>query len=225
MAIRKTPFLIGEHYHIYNRGVDKRTIFVDEDEYNRFNALLYLCNSTYSVDMRTFFNKGLPFVEIFSVDKGEQIVDIGAYCLMPNHFHLLVRERVEKGISVFMEKLSTAYSMYFNKKYNRTGRLSEGPFKAKHIDNEAYFNWLFSYIHLNPIKIIDPNWKEAGISDPEKAHKFIKQYKFSSYFDYFLGNRPENIILNKNVFPEHFVCAGDFESLINEFKIQQRVTL
>ena len=207
----------GEHYHIYNRGVDKRIIFIDEHDYKRFSALLYLCNNTNPVDIRTLFNEGLPFVEFFSVDRGGQIVDIGAYCLMPNHFHILIKERVEKGISVFMEKLSTAYSMYFNKKHNRSGRLSEGPFKAKHIDNGAYFNWLFSYIHLNPIKIIDPMWKESGISESEKARKFVELYKHSSYFDYFSGDRPEGVILNKKAFPEYFVHLGNFEGLIKEF--------
>ncbi|MEK7142419.1 MAG: transposase [Patescibacteria group bacterium] len=216
MAIRRIPFLVGEHYHLYNRGVDKRIIFVDENDYKRFTALLYLCNSTNPVDMRVLFNKGLSFVEVFSVDRREQIVDIGAYCLMPNHFHILVRERIEKGISIFMEKLSTAYSMYFNKRNNRTGRLSEGPFKAKHIDNEHYFNWLFSYIHLNPVKLTDSTWKENGISDPEKARNFMEHYKYSSYFDYFLGNRSEGVILSKKVFPEHFSQMNDFENLVNE---------
>lgn len=179
-------------------------------------ALLYLCNSTNPVDMRALLNKGLPFVEVFSVDRGEQIVDIGAYCLMPNHFHLLVKERIEKGISVFMEKLSTAFSMYFNKKHNRTGRLYEGTFKAKHINKDEYFNWLFSYIHLNPVKLIDPTWKESGISDPEKARNFMERYRYSSYFDYFLGDRPESVILSKKVFPEYFVQLNDFENLVKE---------
>jgi len=224
MTVRKTPLLIGEYYHIYNRGVDKRVIFLDEHDHKRFMMLLYLCNGTNPVDMRKYFdknnnNKGQPFVdfvEIFSIDRGEQIVDIGAYCLMPNHFHILVHERVEGGISMFMEKLSTAYSMYFNRKYERKGSLFEGRFKAKHIDSNPYLNWLFSYIHLNPIKLIYPEWKEKGIKDSSQAEKFMYGYEYSSYHDYFVGDRPEETILNKNVFPEHFSELNDFQQLIEE---------
>jgi len=71
MAIRRIPFLVGEHYHLYNRGVDKRIIFVDENDYKRFTALLYLCNSTNPVDMRVLFNKGLSFVEVFSEERAD----------------------------------------------------------------------------------------------------------------------------------------------------------
>jgi len=168
--------------------------------------------------MSKLTEKGLPFSEIFVVDKGDQIVDIGAYCLMPNHFHIFIHERVEGGVSMFMEKLSTAYSMYFNKKNGRTGGLFEGTFKAKHIDSEPYFNWVFSYIHLNPVKLIDSGWKENGISDPVSARKFMKDYKYSSYHDYFLGDRPESAIINKNTFPEYFSQLNDFEDIMLEFK-------
>jgi len=218
MAIRRTPLLVGEIYHIYNRGVDKRIIFLDEHDHRRFMALLYLCNSANPVDMRALLSKGLPFADIFSVDKGEEIVHIGAYCLMPNHFHILVRERVPGGATRFMEKLSTAYSMYFNRRYERTGRLFEGPFKSRHIDTEPYLNWVFSYIHLNPVKLIDSNWKESGISDPEKACGFMKNYMYSSYYDYFVEDRPESAILSKDSFPEHFARMNDFGELVQEFR-------
>ncbi len=218
MAIRKTPFMIGECYHIYNRGVDKRTIFSDKFDHKRFISLLYLCNGINSVNMSKVIRKGLPFSEIFNMDRGEQFVDIGVYCLMPNHFHILAREKIEGGISMFMEKISTAYVMYFNTKNERKGSLFEGPFKAKHIDNDSYLNWVFSYIHINPIKLIDSDWKEKGISDHEMIEKFVENYKYSSYYDYFLGNRPENTILNKTSFPGHFSQLNDFEELVREVK-------
>jgi len=217
MAIRKTQLLVNEYYHIYNRGVDKRNIFFDDHDFKRFMALLYVCNGTNPVNMRSFFNKGLPFAEIFNVDKGLELIDIGAHCLMQNHFHLLVKERTDKGISMFMEKLATAYSMYFNKKHERTGGLFEGPFKSKHVDNEPYFNWLFSYIHLNPIKIIDPSWKENDITDLEKTKSFLSGYAYSSYADYFIAKRPESSILNKDAFPEHFSKLNDINNLVYNF--------
>lgn len=120
-----------------------------------------------------------------SDDDREKLVNIGAYCLMPNHFHILVHEKSEGGISKFMLKLSTAYSMYFNKLNDRSGALFQGPFKAKHADNDEYLKYLFAYIHLNPLKIIDPNWRNYGAIDRSKAESYVKNYPYSSFGDYF----------------------------------------
>lgn len=210
---RKFSFLINEFYHIYNRGTDKRLIFLDEGDYQRFCKLLYLCNGQKKIVFRD-----VPIGSTYGYERGETFVDIGAYCLMPNHFHLLLREKIQDGVSIFMQKLSTAYSMYFNTKYNRSGGLFEGIFKAKHIDNEAYFNYVYSYIHLNPVKILYPNWKETGIPDPQDTKSFLSAYGHSSYFDYFITNRPQNMILNKNAFPEHFKQLNDVNELMYEFE-------
>lgn len=212
MVTRKILFMVGEFYHIYNRGILKNPIFIDEADKRRFIKLLFVCNSDKSVVFKSI--QGSPLDKI---DRGNIIVDIGAYCLMPNHFHFLVKERIENGLSSFMEKLSTAYAMYFNTKYERKGIVFEGRFRARHIDNDPYLNWVFSYIHLNPVKLIDSNWKENGISDPAAAENFMQNYKYSSYYDYFLGDRIEKIILNKAVFPEHFSQLDDFKELIEEF--------
>src|SRR3989344_907844 len=148
---------IGEFYHIYNRGVDKRNVFEKPNDYNRFLFLLYLCNSFEHVDLQKLFRQKKTFSEIFSLEIDKKLTTIGAYCLMPNHYHLLLRETSKNGISKFMQKLSTAYSMYFNIKRQRTGALFQGRYKARHIDNDNYLKYLFAYIHLNPIKIIAPN--------------------------------------------------------------------
>ena len=214
---RQTPFLVGEIYHIYNRGTDKRIIFTNEHDHRRFMLLLYLCNSDVSVHTSNLFNKGLSFIELFSIKRADTLVNIGAFCLMPNHFHILLYEKTEGGISQFMKKLLTAYSMYFNAKYNRRGSLFEGPFKEKHIDVDEYLNWVFSYIHLNPIKLIDSSWKENGIHDMMIARNFMKGYKYSSYYDYFINSRPESAILNKDAFPEHFSQLNDLEDVVSEF--------
>lgn len=218
MVTRRTPLIVGEQYHIYNRGVDKRTVFLDDHDHKRFMLLLYICNGTEDVDLRALLNKGLPFDEMFSVDKGENIVHIGAYSLMPNHFHLLTKEIVEGGITQFMEKLLTAYSMYFNRRHERTGRLWEGVFKSKHIDTTEYLNWLFSYIHLNPVELIEPQWKEEGAIDPIAVKKFMDTYQYSSYYDYFVGERPKFTILSKEEFPDYFKNNDDLEDLIKEWE-------
>jgi len=123
---------------------------------------------------------------------------------MPNHFHFLLREEVDNGISLFMQKLSTGYVMFFNKSHQRTGALFEGRFKAKHVDKNTYLKYLIAYIHLNPIKLIDPNWKDYGIRDLKAAKKFIEAYEHSSYPDYIGTDRIEDIILNRKVLPNYF---------------------
>ncbi len=149
---RKIKLAIGEYYHIYNRGVDKRDVFMDEDDYKRFTFLLFICNSDKSIEVRNYIKNGGE-----TSVRSNTIVDIGAYCLMPNHFHLLIREKTENGISKFIQKVSTAYTMYFNQKMDRSGALFQGVFKSKHIDSDEYLKYMFSYIHLNPIKIIQPD--------------------------------------------------------------------
>jgi putative transposase len=176
---------------------------------------MYLCNGEKKVDMREHFisevskNKGQSFVELFRVDRGEQLVDVGAYSLMPNHFHFLLHERKEGGISEFMRKLCTAYVMYFNKKHERSGHLFEGRYRAKHADNDEYLKYLFAYIHLNPIDLIDSGWKERRITDRAKAEKYLMEYPYSSYIDHAAeedaaAERLEKNILNTKAFPEYF---------------------
>lgn len=218
---RKINFSIGEYYHIYNRGNDKRDIFLDDSDYLRFLVLLYICNNDKAVHISNFLNhlnQGVTLIELFGVNKEKTLVDIGAHCLMKNHFHLLIRERIENGITDFMRKLSTAYSMYFNKKKERTGKLFEGVFKAVHIDNDRYLKYLFSYIHLNPLEFYMPNWKEGRINDFSKAREYLSIYKYSSYLDYISDkNRIESVILNKEAFPEYFIDFNEFDNFIDEW--------
>ena len=217
---RILPFSTGEYYHIYNRGTEKRDIFLDKADYLRFIVLLYISNNTDVVHISNHINQGRSLMKMLDIDKKDSLVDIGAYCLMPNHFHILLKEKTENGISKFMKKLSTGYSMYFNKRYERTGRLFEGTFKSVHADSDEHLKYLFAYIHLNPIKLINPVWKEEGIRNSVEAKLFLNGYSFSSYLDYTMkarnnGKRPESKILNKNVFPEYFSTEKDFESFIN----------
>jgi len=217
MSARKISFSTGEYYHIYSRGVDKRVIFMDTYDYCRFVALLYACNSTKAVDINTHLREGHSFPEIYSEERGGELVDISAYCLMSNHFHLLLHEKVEDGITKFMWKLLTAYAMYFNKKNKRTGALFEGRFKAKHADTDEYLKYLFAYIHLNPVKIIDPKWKENGIQDRVAAQEFLTDYEYSSYFDWQGGTRPESKILNRKAAPEYFETVKEFNDFVGEW--------
>jgi len=209
---RKLQFSIGEFYHLYNRGINKMPIFLDVFDKKRFIKLLFVCNSRKSVVFKSIQGQSLD-----EIDRGETLVDIGIYCLVPNHFHLLIKEKTENGISEFVKKVATGYSMYFNKKYERTGSLFEGPFKAKRIDTDEYLKYIFSYIHLNPIKIIDSQWKENKITDRVKAKNYLQKYPYSSYFEYIGGKRQEEKILEKDSFPEYFSQPKEFDDFINDW--------
>jgi putative transposase len=105
---------------------------------------------------------------------------------MPNHFHLLIKSNVDDGISIFLKKVCTGYSMYFNQKYNRSGTLFQGRFKSTFVSDDLYLKYLFHYIHLNPIKLIrgEENWREDGIKNFVKVKEFLNRYKYSSFTDY-----------------------------------------
>jgi putative transposase len=115
-----------------------------------------------------------------------------------------------------MQKLLTAYSQYFNKKYERTGTLFSSRFKASHAESDEYLKYLFSYIHLNPVKLIKPDWKENGV-DPEMCRKFINSYKFSSHPDYDGVVREERLILNREYFPDYFSTTEMYWSNLSDW--------
>lgn len=210
---RKFKFSEQEYYHVYNRGVEKRDIFLDNKDRERFLKLLFLCNGSNRVIVKDL-PQGRPLGE---VDRGEKLVDIGVYCLMPNHFHILIKEIKSGGVTKFMSKLSTSYSMYFNSKYKRSGALFQGKFGAGQINDDNHLKYLFAYIHLNPIKIIDPLWKEKGINNLALSKKFLQEYKYSSYCNYTEQGHSENIILTKESFPDYFEDDSGFDYFIDQW--------
>lgn len=205
MALRKVDFAEGEFYHLYNRGTEKRIIFLDNSDYNHFLFLMYICNTTRSVALR---NVGENF------DREKTIVDIGAYCLMPNHFHILVHEKIDAGISTYMRKLMTGYTMYFNKKYKRTGKLYEGVFKASHIGKDNYLKYTYSYIHLNPAKLIDKNWRENKNRNTAKLLDYVFTYPYSSIKEY---TNKKFHILTPSPFPTYFKKPADHKKELFEW--------
>lgn len=204
--LRKETFAPGEYYHLFNRGVDKRIIFTSPNDYHRFLKMMYVCNGHRSIVFRD-----IEDLNIYSIDRGETLVDVGAYCLMNNHFHILVREKNDGGVTTFMKKLLTGYSMYFNKKYNRSGALFQGRFQSEHAYDDRYLNYLLAYIHLNPVRTLV---KEGNF---DLAKRKISEHQYSSYVDYLGAKRIESCILNIDSFPQYFNQALDFKSFINEW--------
>jgi len=221
MSIRETNFTVGEYYHLYNRGNSKQNIFLDDGDKGRFLKLLYLCNSKERIDFKNDIVKRK--IDAWDFKKDKPIVNIGAWVLMPNHFHLYITQKTEArlpsggAITDFMHRVLTAYSKYFNAKYHRTGSLFEGKFKSVHISKDTQAKYLFSYIHLNPLKLIDSKWKELKVSDFIKLEKFLNSYKWSSYQDYLENIRPENKILNRIDFLNYFKSKKSFQKEIFEW--------
>lgn len=188
MPIKRPQFVNGEIYHIVNRGVEKRIIFSQQIDYFRFVSGLFEFNNRNAVSIRNRLkerkNRGLTSVT--SVDSPrELLVEVIGFCLMPNHFHLVLRQLMEDGISIFMQKLGNGYVGYFNLKYDRVGSLFQGRFKAVHIRNNDQLINTVCYVHTNPVEILEPNWKKKGVKNPKKAIKFLESsYRWSSYPDY-----------------------------------------
>ncbi|KKQ35897.1 MAG: hypothetical protein US50_C0003G0017 [Candidatus Nomurabacteria bacterium GW2011_GWB1_37_5] len=144
--MRKTPFINDNFYHIYNRGTDKRNIFSDQFDIERF------------IESMIEFNTLKPIKSLYLLSFNENkknknpednLVEIVAYCLNPNHFHLILYQKKEGGISEFMRRLGTGYTQFFNEKNKRNGVLFQGKFKSIHINSDNYLLHLSAYVNLN----------------------------------------------------------------------------
>ncbi len=189
-------FKQNEYYHVLNYGVDKRNIFGDEEDFRTF--LYYL--KVYLLPKSTIEEKmpNLP-KRMLSKNRNSE-VEIIAYTLMPNHFHLLLREKELGGISLFMKQLSNAYTKYFNERHTRSGSLFEGPFKAANVKSED-ITQVVRYIHLNSFL--------AGIvDDPEK-------YRWSDFPTY--TNSKEVNISNTKVVISRFNTPADYKHFVHNY--------
>ena len=178
-----------EIVHILNRGVDKRKIFLDEQDHFRFIHDLFEFNDVNSVNTTFYaFKRKYNDVGHRKIEKERKprkmLVDILAFCLISNHYHLLLTSRVQNGVALFTKKLNGGYAKYFNAKYKRSGALFQGRYKRVIIENEAHFIHLPYYIHLNPLDLATPEWRERKINNLAKAMKFLHSYRWSSYLDY-----------------------------------------
>ncbi len=173
MSIRKENLVQGEYYHIYNRGVDKRDIFSNEKDLQRFFKSMIEFNVKDPI--------GSIYLNTFHKDeelrgKASQLVDFVAFCLNPNHYHFILTPLVEKGIEKFMQRLGTGYSLYFNQKEKRTGSLFQGKFKSKHVKSNEYLLQLSSYVNLNNC---DENGKIKNLLSMSSWKEYINESNFN----------------------------------------------
>ncbi|MFA5050724.1 MAG: transposase [Patescibacteria group bacterium] len=210
-------------YHIYNRGVEKRIIFLDEQDYKIF--LYYLKSyltpaSTIELRRSDLRNLNEEPQKILKPDSRwrsdlHKKIKLLSYCLMPNHFHLIMKQSTERAIVEFMRRLTNAYVKYFNDKYDRTGPLFQGRYKAVLIDSESYFFHLSYYIHYNPVELFK--------NDKDAIEK-VENYPYSSYADY-LGKRNTKWI-DKELLMEDFKKGEEeIKNIEENRKILGKLTL
>ena len=179
-----------ELWHALNRGVEKRNIVLDDQDRRRFVANLFAMNDSKPVDnLNFYFERAMDFEDISSVTtlrERDPLVQIHGWCLMNNHYHLLLSELKERGISKFLMKLNVGYTKYFNERYKRDGVLFQGRTKKKHIDTDAYFLWILYYIHFNPLDYRPDarTWRTQCLANPRQALAWLKKYRWSSFPDY-----------------------------------------
>ncbi len=198
-----------ELFHVLNRGVEKRPLFMDNSDRARFVHDLYEFNDVEPAGNAYRLIKVSPYrmMEIRSPSSGRSkcIVDIHGWCIMGNHYHLLLSERIEGGLSLFLRKLNVGYAMYFNERYEREGTLFQGRTKKVLIANDAHFLHILHYIHLNPLDFLKgaADWRGGEIENSKRALAHLDSYRWSSYLDY-CGKKNFPSLITKELFGDVF---------------------
>jgi len=215
--MRKIIFANGNYYHIYNRGVNKMDVFLDNKDYWKFFDCLRDFNNKTLYDERlnalglSIYSRNgknadyFPFRELGSfLEQQERVIDIISYSINPNHFHLIVKQLVDGGVSNLMHKTGLSMPKYFNKKYEHSGHIFQGPFKAIEIDSEEYLLWLLGYVNGN-----------VEIHGIEK----VERYKWASYqaiCQYLEGKKLSSLsaLSGLEIIKENLLTAEKFKELI-----------
>lgn len=195
MPARIIPLVNDQFYHIYNRGVEKRRIFENRRTYTRFLQAL----SYYQLEgPKPKFSNFIKY-KSFELNPTKKIVGIICYCLMPNHFHFLLKQLKEGGVSEFIGKLTNSYTKYYNIKFDRIGPLLQGQFKAVLIESDEQLVHVSRYIHLNPVS-------SFLVKKPE-------DYEWSSYDEYLNNNKG---ICSKEVILNFFKSVADYKNFVDD---------
>ena len=148
--MRKNPLVNNQYYHIYNRGVDKRDIFMNKKDLDRFILSIKQFNKIYPAgSIRDSVRDKLVSKYLKRHGKEDALVSIVCYCFNPNHFHFILKQEAEGGVSEFLKRLLGGYTKYFNLTHKRSGALFQGRFKSRLIDSDQYFLKIFPYVNIN----------------------------------------------------------------------------
>ncbi|KKQ34926.1 MAG: Transposase [Candidatus Nomurabacteria bacterium GW2011_GWB1_37_5] len=217
--MRKESYGIGNIVHVYNRGNRKQEIVRDNLDRFRFLQALFYFNDEYSCPnpfrtledlLKPGFNKTIVWPKEWP--KRRPLVKVLAYILKDNHFHLILEEIKENGIARFMHKFGTGVTNRFNTRYQEVGRLFQGPYKLKVVDNNNYLTYLSIYLHIKNAFEIYPGGMNKALKNFDKAYEFAEKYPYSSFADYIVKNKWK-IIGQDNLISKLMENKKDFKKL------------
>jgi len=236
--MRKEKFVQEEYYHIYNRTIANYRIFNDEKSAAKLSQGFLLANSTKSSKAFKCLRNNQPKATcdvalgwekaLETLKQGEKLVDLLCYVIMPDHYHLLVKERKENGIINFVRKCDISISKYINKKNNRKGPLFESRFKAKHVDSNEYLVHLSAYIQLNPLDVISGReWREHKLNNWSEIKNSLFDYQWSSLKSFFDNNDSapalNSLISGQEIITDQFKNNKEYEEFLKDWSVPESV--
>ncbi len=208
-----------EFYHVLNRGVDKRDIFLDDRDYYRFVHDLYEFNDSNPVlNNSQLFGRREVGLRYFERRPRDLLLKIPSFSLMRNHYHLLLQISEAENMTKFMRKLNTGFTNYFNERNSREGALFQGKFKRILIENERQFAHIVVYIQLNPLDYYLPEWRRRALSRREiiKCLDFLEKYRWSSHLDY-VGKNNFPSVTSRDYFLDFFGSSKGYTAALENW--------
>lgn len=212
--VKEAGFVPQKHLLLGNVGLQGGIIFSSQEDYDRFEAYLYLLNAVEGPRASNYFLDGRGH-DIFTASRGDQLVAIGAYSFTPKRFYILATPLLPNGIAKFMQKLQTAYTMYFNLKYQRDGRIFHGAYTSEAAQSEKHLKYLFAASQLHPAILFDTDWESANETDLRLFAYKTSQYRYSSVGEY---AEKKFVITAPGHFPKFFLRAKNPDSLVRMWK-------
>jgi len=224
--LRKESFVPNEYYHIYNRTIFNLPEFKNTENARRLNQAFFIANSTKASEAFLFLrnNKNATMEDVLKIiNRGKKLVDILCYVIMPDHYHLLLKERAENGITSFIHRCNISIAKYINIKNDRSGPLFESLFKSKHISINEYLLHLSLYIHLNPLDFLEnKNWRNHKLKNWNLVRKKLLDYPWSS-LRYFLNeNYQDEIISGTEIILSQFKNRKEYEIFLQSWSEESK---
>lgn len=179
-----------DYYHAFNRGAHAAPLFHDKQDFERFLILLHIANNT-----GHFILRDMKTADVYATMRTRALVDIAAYCLLPDRYHIILRDREPNGAQHFIHKVGTAYVMYYNRKYNHKGTIFEGTYHSRRVPDRSRLYQLIGRIHLYPFSANNGDEKAVIKPDMKKAVDQASLYEYSSMRDYLGEVRPQKVII------------------------------
>lgn len=220
--MRKNPIVKGKVYHVFNRAIEGRNIFSFPKNCTRFLETAVLVNAAGVRPPNWFMRWPTPTPGVGV--EAMKLVRIHALSLLPTHFHFLIEQLVDDGIARFLQRLCNGFAKYFNQKYNRSGSLFVGPYKAVEVVSDIQASHLFTYIHGNPLDLFDRRWREGEVKNWNKAKEFLQKYPWSS-FGVYTGTETHSLIIkliDTRFSKVHFTSKDEHLRAIKEWSLSQR---